>query len=112
MLGCNDGEILPEQTTSVFQPNQVHSAIVDRSIPVVITPDVVSSSEAVSCFIPTTSWDKRFQELETYKQENSDTNVPQHYDKNKPLGNWVLSRRNQYKLSKENRRNEKTKECI
>jgi hypothetical protein len=100
-----------------LQPSQVHSATVGRSIPVVITPDLVSSSEAVPCFVPPscveevvpmekfsrdTSWEERLQELASYNQANGLTNVPQCYPPNKPLGLWVNNQRcRKSKISKE-----------
>jgi glutaredoxin len=77
----------------------------------------VSSSEAVSCYIPPSSeeeameqfrsspspvscsWEIRLKELATYKEQNNgSTNVPQRYSSNEPLGNWVTRQRQQYKL--------------
>ena len=86
--------------TSECQPNQAHSATVDRHVPIVITPDVISSStsEAVACCMPSTLWDTRRKELATYKQVNGHTNVPQRCTSNKPLGNWVKAQRQHYKL--------------
>jgi hypothetical protein len=101
--------------TSGCQPNQVHSAIVKRSIPVRIIPDVVSSSpsEAVAYSMPSTVWDVRLQELTIYrKQNNGKTNVPQHHPPNQPLANWVNTQRQQYKLLKEGKNSHMTKERI
>jgi hypothetical protein len=100
--------------TSGFQPNQVHSAIVKRSIPVRIIPDVVSSSpsEAVAYRMPSTFWDERLQELATYKQVNGHTNVPQKCPSNKPLGTWVHNQRTQYRLFKANENSSMTPERI
>jgi glutaredoxin len=98
--------------TSECQPNQAHSATVDRHVPIVITPDVVSSStsEAVACFITTSVWDVRLQELAAYKEANRHTNVPQRFPSNKPLGSWVRTQRNQYKLLREGKNSHMTKE--
>jgi hypothetical protein len=101
--------------TSGCQPNQVHSAIVKRSIPVRIIPDVVSSSpsEAVPYSMPSTVWDVRLQELTIYKkQNNGKTNVPQHHPPNQPLANWVKTQRTQYKLLKRGRKSAMTAEHI
>jgi glutaredoxin len=114
ILGCND-EILPDHMTSVVHPNQVHSAIVNRSIPVWIIPDVVSSSpsEAVACSMPCTGWDTRRKELAKYKQQNNgSTNVPQQFPSNIPLGIWVKTQRQQYKLLQENENSHMTTERI
>jgi hypothetical protein len=114
ILGCND-EILPDHMTSVVHPNQVHSAIVNRSIPVWIIPDVVSSSpsEAVACSMPCTGWDTRRKELAKYKQQNNgSTNVPQQFPSNIPLGIWVKTQRQQYKLLQENENSQMTTERI
>jgi hypothetical protein len=101
--------------TSGCQPNQVHSAIVKRSIPVRIIPDVVSSSpsEAVAYSMPSTVWDVRLEELATYKlQNNGSTNVPRRCPSNKPLGNWVAYQRTQYRLFKANENSSMTPERI
>jgi glutaredoxin len=100
--------------TSECQPNQAHSATVDRHVPIVITPDVVSSStsEAVACFITTSVWDVRLQELAAYKEANGHTNVPSRFASNKPLGNWVQKQRQQYKLIHENEKSVMTPEHI
>jgi hypothetical protein len=104
--------MIPDHMTSKFQPNQVHSAIVDRSIPIRIIPDVVSSSEPVSCCIPITVWETRLQELTIYKQHNKHTNVPQHCPSNKLLGQWVQRQRIQYKLLQEEKKSAMTDERI
>jgi hypothetical protein len=101
--------------TSGCQPNQVHSAIVKRSIPVRIIPDVVSSSpsEAVAYSMPSTVWDVRLEELATYKlQNNGSTNVPRKCPSNKPLGNWVAYQRTQYKLLQDGKNSSMTPERI
>jgi hypothetical protein len=101
--------------TSGCQPNQVHSSIVKRSIPVRITPDVVSSltSESVAYCMPSTVWDVRLQELATYKlQNNGSTDVPQRCPSNKPLGNWVKNQRQHYKLFREGKTSTMTTERI
>jgi glutaredoxin len=101
--------------TSGCQPNQVHSAIVKRSIPVRIIPDVVSSSpsEAVAYSMPSTVWDVRLQELTIYKkQNNGKTNVPHVFPSNKQLGIWVNNQRRSYKLFKANENSSMTPERI
>jgi hypothetical protein len=75
--------------TSECQPNQVHTSIVNRSIPVRIIPDLVSSSpsDAVAYSMPSTVWDVRLQELATYKQQNNgSTNFPRLFP------TWTLGR--------------------
>ena len=42
-------------------------------------------------------WWKRFAELEEYKQEHGDCNVPYKYKANPQLGNWVFTQRQSYK---------------
>jgi hypothetical protein len=101
--------------TSECQPNQVHSAIVNWSIPVRIIPDVVSSSpsQAVAYSMPSTLWDTRRKELATFKEANGHTNVPSRFPSNKPLGQWVNYQRHQYKLLQENDKScQMTKERI
>ena len=46
-------------------------------------------------------WEERRKQLENYKNTVGDTNVPQHYKKNKQLGTWVDRQRSQYKLLKQ-----------
>jgi hypothetical protein len=113
ILGCSD-EILPDHMTSVVHPKQVQSATVDCNIPILITPDVVSSltSEAVACCMPSTLWDTRRKELATYKQVNGHTNVPQEFQTNKPLGHWVKNQRQEYRLFKKNENSQITTERI
>jgi glutaredoxin len=114
ILGCTD-ETLPDHMTSVVHPNQVQSATVDRHIPIVITPDVVSSltSEAVACCMPSTVWDTRRKELVTYKLlNNGSTNVPRKFPSNKPLGIWVKTQRYQYKLLQDRKKSSMTTERI
>lgn len=43
-----------------------------------------------------TDWDFRYQELKEYKEMHGNTNVPQHYSENRPLGKWVAKQRYQY----------------
>jgi hypothetical protein len=111
ILGCSD-EILPDHMTSVVHPKQVQSATVDCNIPILITPDVVSSltSEAVACCMPSTLWDTRRKELATYKQVNGHTYVPQQCPSNKPLGHWVMTQRTQYKLLQDGKKSLMTTE--
>ena len=47
-----------------------------------------------------TSWWKRFGELEVYKQEQGDCNVPRGYKQNLQLGKWVTTQRSCYKQKK------------
>ena len=49
-----------------------------------------------------TLWWKRFSELEEYKQEHGDCNVPQEYRKNPQLGVWARNQRMFYKQNKMN----------
>ena len=46
------------------------------------------------------NWWTRFGELEEYKQERGDCNVPQHYKANPQLGIWVANQRQFYKNNK------------
>ena len=46
------------------------------------------------------AWWKRFAELEEYKKEHGDCNVPQKFDANPQLGRWVNAQRRQYKKNK------------
>ena len=45
-------------------------------------------------------WWARFQELEEYKHEHGDCNVPQHYNANPQLGRWVNQQRQNYNKNK------------
>jgi hypothetical protein len=45
-------------------------------------------------------WWKRFGELEDYKKEHGDCNVPQSYDKNRQLGSWVSRQRESYRAER------------
>ena len=45
-------------------------------------------------------WWKRFGELEEYKREHGDCNVPQKYTQNPPLGEWVKTQRKYGKQNK------------
>ena len=45
-------------------------------------------------------WEQKFKELEEYKEEHGDCNVPQRYPDNPPLGRWV---NNQRRISGERR---------
>jgi len=47
---------------------------------------------------PRIPWEDRLEELKQYKAEHGDCHVPQHYSKNKSLGEWVSTQRKQYKL--------------
>jgi hypothetical protein len=63
---------------------------------------------------PSTVWDVRLQELATYKQQNKgETNVPQGFQTNKPLGNWVsMNQRIQFKLLQDGKKSHMTTERI
>jgi hypothetical protein len=99
----------------------------------IVSPDVVSSSEAVSCYIlpsceeeameqfsssggsppVSCSWEDCLQELAAYKQQNNrSTNVPEVFPSNKPLGIWVRTQRSQYKRLQEGKNSAMTKEHI
>ena len=43
-------------------------------------------------------WDKRFEELLVYKEENGNVNVPQIYKENTALGNWVNGQRFAFRM--------------
>eukprot|EP00551_Chaetoceros_affinis_P004234 CAMPEP_0203665384 /NCGR_PEP_ID=MMETSP0090-20130426/2596_1 /ASSEMBLY_ACC=CAM_ASM_001088 /TAXON_ID=426623 /ORGANISM="Chaetoceros affinis, Strain CCMP159" /LENGTH=297 /DNA_ID=CAMNT_0050528905 /DNA_START=44 /DNA_END=937 /DNA_ORIENTATION=+ len=45
-------------------------------------------------------WDKRYQELLSYKMQKGDTNVPRRYESNPQLGVWVSNQRQYYKKFK------------
>jgi hypothetical protein len=63
--------------------------------------------------MPSTVWDVRLQELTTYKQQNNgSTNVPQRFPSNKPLGLWVKTQKQQYKLFQEDETSHMTDERI
>jgi hypothetical protein len=42
---------------------------------------------------PADIWQKRYDELKSYKEEHGNCNVPTHYRKNPALGSWVTSQR-------------------
>jgi hypothetical protein len=43
------------------------------------------------------AWEERFEELQHYRDENGDPNVPTKYPNNRPLGRWVSTQRSMYK---------------
>ena len=43
--------------------------------------------------LSTDTWDERFGELEAYKEEHGDCNVPRTWDENESLGQWVIKQR-------------------
>ncbi|KAL9181002.1 hypothetical protein ACHAXT_009807 [Thalassiosira profunda] len=50
-----------------------------------------------------TTWQTRYQELLTYKNENGHCLVPQNYSANRRLGLWVMQQRRQYTLQQTGR---------
>ena len=44
------------------------------------------------------TWNKRFQELQQYREEHGNCNVPSNYPRNQELAVWVKCQRRQYKL--------------
>ena len=44
------------------------------------------------------TWNVRFEELKEYKAQHGHCNVPQSFEINKALGNWVCTQRKQYNL--------------
>ena len=46
------------------------------------------------------AWNDKFEQLKQYKSKYGDCNVPERYDKNHALGNWVRTQRTQFKQSK------------
>jgi hypothetical protein len=95
-----------------FAAGAVCDAAVIQSIPVAFAPSAMSTPEAALCFIPTTVWEQRLQELAAYKEVNGDTNVPQTFPSNKQLGIWVTNQRQQYKLLREGKNSHMTTERI
>jgi len=57
-------------------------------------------------------WNTMLLELTDYEREFKHTNVPNIYTQNKPLGVWVRTQRNQYRLIEEGKPNYLTKERI
>ena len=45
-------------------------------------------------------WTAHYDDLVTYKAENGNCNVPQNYEANKSLGNWVHNQRTAFKVGK------------
>jgi superfamily II DNA or RNA helicase len=45
-------------------------------------------------------WQKRFSELERFKEINGHCNVPANYSENRPLGSWVSNQRTDYKQNR------------
>ena len=45
----------------------------------------------------TSCWEERFEELKDYRKKYGNCNVPQNYQHNKQLGNWVSNQRREYK---------------
>ena len=58
------------------------------------------------------AWLKRFKELQSYKEEHGDCNVPKGYKECQSLGNWVNTQRVQYKRMKLGKRYSITAERI
>jgi hypothetical protein len=52
-----------------------------------------------------TPWETRFRELAQFKEDNGHTIVPQHYQPNRYLGEWVTRMRYQYGLRKKGKKN-------
>ena len=59
-----------------------------------------------------TVWNTRLLELTEYEREFKHTNVPRCYTKNKPLGLWVSTQRNEYKHIDDGKPSPLTKERI
>jgi hypothetical protein len=44
------------------------------------------------------TWEDRLSELADYRKSHEHCNVPQHYNENTKLANWVRNQRKEYKL--------------
>ena len=58
------------------------------------------------------SWEERFNDLKDYRKLHGNCNVPQTYQPNKALGNWVNTQRKQYKKFQNGEKSFITKERI
>ena len=58
------------------------------------------------------TWEERLQQLADYKKEFGNTNVPETYEKNKPLGQWVKNQKRQCRLLEEGRHTSMTKDRL
>lgn len=43
------------------------------------------------------AWERKYQELQEYREAKGDSNVPTKYKENRALGRWVSTQRNMYK---------------
>jgi hypothetical protein len=59
---------------------------------------------------PVKTWNRKFQELKTYKSTFGNCMVPQRYQANPQLGTWVHTQRRQYKLMIEGKKSSMTRE--
>lgn len=61
---------------------------------------------------PVKTWNRKFQELKTYKSTFGNCMVPQRYQANPQLGTWVHTQRRQYKLMIEGKKSSMTREKV
>jgi len=61
---------------------------------------------------PKITWNQRYKELIEFKEKHGDCNVPNRYEANKQLGQWVNTQRQQYRLLQEGMRSSMTEERI
>ena len=57
-------------------------------------------------------WENKFRELEAYQDEHGDCNVPNRFEPNPSLANWVKTQRTHYRLFRKDRTSRMTKERI
>lgn len=61
---------------------------------------------------PYVSWEDRLEQLQEYKAEHGDCNVPAKYSDNPKLGRWVSNQRTHYRLLKDGKRSTMTNDRI
>mmetsp|Transcript_8673 Transcript_8673/g.17700 ORF Transcript_8673/g.17700 Transcript_8673/m.17700 type:complete len:356 (-) Transcript_8673:502-1569(-) len=59
-----------------------------------------------------TEWEVRLDEVNNYKAIYGDCNVPKEWSENRPLGDWVHTQRQQYRLYQEEKKSAMTEERI
>jgi len=58
------------------------------------------------------NWHQRYSELIEYKQKHGDCDVPQLYQPNRPLGLWVSTQRQNYRLMQQGKKSQITEDRI
>jgi len=58
------------------------------------------------------AWNRKYGELIEYKEKHGNCIVPRNYKSNKPLGEWVVNQRRQYRLLQEGKHSRMTEERV